>query len=308
MLGAASIPHVVTPMPHPHLSSNVPHVATPNGLWPAECVHAVPSGTGIRRHPKGVEYTFPNGTVSYRAPCPHATPPRPRPKSEGSNSSRAELTSHAYPMIFWGTRGAVSKFTATYNVPKAPTVESGGAGQTVFWWFGVEPTSAADVLQPVLGWNGFNHPGWTFASWNCCPAGHTHYAPPLNVSTGDVLFGALDGTGGDGYEIVSAAKEVEAQSVLRSNDATPQVDPLLTLETYNIDGAPNCDLLPAGPLVLENIATTPAVTSWGADEPQGWGIAASCGWSVKFEGDTLTITPPAASAGSSGGAAAAVEA
>ena len=85
---------------------------------------------------------------------------------------------------------------------------------------------------------------------------------------------------------------MKAQSTLSSNDDVPQVDPLLTLETYNIGGAPECDLLPAGPLLLEDVVTTPRVESWGVDEPQGWGIAESCGWKVGFDGSTLSIVPP----------------
>ena len=46
---------------------------------------------------------------------------------------------------------------------------------------------------------------------------------PVNVSTGDVLYGALDATGGDGYAIVSSVKGEQVQSVLRANDHSPQV-------------------------------------------------------------------------------------
>lgn len=273
-------------------------VRTPNGLWPAECVHAVPTGTRIKRETDGVRETYPNGTVIHRKPCARHFPSRVRPVAESNSSvtvsGNASVTDHAYPIIFWGTHGALDKFTATYNVPAAPKVE---AGQTVFWWLGVEPTSAFDVLQPVLGWNGFNKPQWTFASWNCCPSGHTHYAPPIDVQPGDKLDGAIDATGtaGEGYEITSAATGVSAQSVLRSDDAVPQVMPLLALETYDIGGAPHCDLLPDGPLLMEDLAATPPIASWGTDAPQGWGAASSCGWSVGINGGTLSATPPSQS-------------
>ena len=44
-------------------------VATPNGWWPKECVHEVPSGTSIKRHHAdgGVQYRFPNGSTAHRA-------------------------------------------------------------------------------------------------------------------------------------------------------------------------------------------------------------------------------------------------
>ena len=71
-----------------------------------------------------------------------------------------------------------------------------------------------------------------------------------------------------------------------------QVMPLLTLETYGIGGAPHCDLLPDGPLLLDDLAATPAVAAWGADEPQVWSVAAACGWAVSLRGSTLSATPP----------------
>ena len=151
------------------------HVPTPAGLWPKECVHKLPSGTAIKRSADGgVDYTYPDGSKGHRAQCDKAPAGPPRPPHL-RNATRANVTgaysSHAYPVIYWGSRGAVQKLTATYNVPPAP---SSNVGQVIFWWLGVEPTSASDVLQPVLGWNGFNEPRWTFASWNCCPGGHTH--------------------------------------------------------------------------------------------------------------------------------------
>ena len=76
-----------------------------------------------------------------------------------------------------------------------------------------------------------------------------------------------------------------------------QVMPMLTMETYDIGhssagGTPNCDLLPAGPLLLEDIFTTPRVAAWGKNEPQDWGVAAACGWNVSLQGSTLSATPP----------------
>ena len=112
------------------------------------------------------------------------------------------------------------------------------------------------------------------------------------MSAGDSLYGALDGTGGDGYEIVSTWKG--QQSVLRSNDEIPQVMPLLAMETYNVGGAAGCALLPRGPMRMANLAATPAISSWGADTPNGWSLVKECGWTVQVEGANLVATPPAA--------------
>lgn len=175
-----------------------------------------------------------------------------------------------------------------YNVPKGPKKDE---DQVIYWWLGVEPPSASDVLQPVLGWNGFGGPRWTFASWNCCPAGHTHYATPLNVSTGDNLYGALDSTGGDGYTVVSEFADHKGKaSILKSDDELPQNAPLLSLETYNI--VQDCALLPESEMEITSLAVSPKV-SWDPDTPQGWALT-SCGWKVGINGNNLVASPPTA--------------
>lgn len=264
------------------------HTPTPAGWWPNECVHEVPSGTRIRRNISGVHYKYPDGTEGFRENCTRTAFPN-LPKK---GSKTPAESGHAYPVIFWGNFANVSadlsKFTANYNVPKGPKKDE---DQVIYWWLGVEPPSASDVLQPVLGWNGFGGPRWTFASWNCCPAGHTHYATPLNVSTGDNLYGALDSTGGDGYTVVSEFADHKGKaSILKSDDELPQNAPLLSLETYNI--VQDCALLPESEMEITSLAVSPKV-SWDPDTPQGWALT-SCGWKVGINGNNLVASPPTA--------------
>eukprot|EP00747_Dinoflagellata_sp_TGD_P183856 gnl/TRDRNA2_/TRDRNA2_39025_c0_seq1.p1 gnl/TRDRNA2_/TRDRNA2_39025_c0~~gnl/TRDRNA2_/TRDRNA2_39025_c0_seq1.p1 ORF type:complete len:342 (+),score=49.39 gnl/TRDRNA2_/TRDRNA2_39025_c0_seq1:42-1067(+) len=269
------------------------YVPTPAGLWYRNCVHELPSGTQIKHMTTGVKYFYPDGSEGFRANCsapPGSRMPRP-PTGYKSKPGTMDPSGHAYPVVFWGQMAgsatSLKKLTANYVVPEAPEkVES----QVLYWWLGVEDITASDVLQPVLGWNGFGTSNWTFASWNCCPAGHVHYATPVNVSTGDSLFGSLDNTGGTGYTVVSRAANGK-ESILKSNDEVAQNMPLLSLETYNVDQ--DCALLPKSGMKLADLKAEPAI-SWDSDSPQGWALTA-CNWTVGFDGDSLVASPPTSS-------------
>lgn len=262
------------------------HRPTPAGMWPEECVHRLPSGTRIEKKGSGVEYTFPNGTKSHRDACKSAPLHPDLPKHNHSSQGpgrKLQASDHSYPVTFFASiDGDLGTFSANYNVPQPPATDD---YQTIYWWFGVqnkEPSS--DVLQPVLGW--FNGQ-WTYASWNCCPAGHQHESEPIAVNPGDTLYGSVDGTGGDGYKVVSA---VGGQSTdLSANDYDPQVLPLLAMETYGI-GTSSCELLPAGSMSMTSVAVSPS-PSWESDDASGFNLK-SCGWSVNFNGQTLEVSPP----------------
>jgi hypothetical protein len=262
------------------------HRPTPAGMWPEECVHRIPSGTHIEKKSSGVDYTFPNGTKSHREACKSA-PVRPDlPKHNTSYQDlgrKLQASQHAYPVTFFANiNGDLDTFSANYNVPQPPTTD---AGQVIYWWLGVqnqEPSS--DVLQPVLGWESGQ---WTYASWNCCPAGHQHESEPLDVSPGDVLYGSVDNTVGNGYKVVS--KVGGRQTDLSADDHDPQVLPLLAMETYGV-GTSSCDLLPSSPMSMTNVAVSPSA-AFESDDASGFNLK-QCGWSVQFNGQTLEVTPP----------------
>lgn len=50
-----------------------------------------------------------------------------------------------------------------------------------------------DLLQPVLGWNGFDDHAWSISSWNCCTSGNANYSTPQGTATGDEIVGTVSG-------------------------------------------------------------------------------------------------------------------
>ncbi|HLW75398.1 MAG TPA: hypothetical protein VKS01_00410, partial [Bryobacteraceae bacterium] len=87
-------------------------------------------------------------------------------------------------------------FSTSWVVPPVP---SSSDSQTVFLFNGMQPDSAAHILQPVLQWGGSGAGGgnyWSITNWYADGQGGaavTH--PPIQVNPGDVLQGVMTCTG-----------------------------------------------------------------------------------------------------------------
>jgi hypothetical protein len=79
---------------------------------------------------------------------------------------------------------------ATWTVPPQPT---GQDDEVLFFFPGFEDINdyQTSILQPVLQWAPRE---WTIASWNCCLNGITVESPPVNVRSGDVIYGSITST------------------------------------------------------------------------------------------------------------------
>lgn len=81
--------------------------------------------------------------------------------------------------------------SANWLVPSAPTSD---IGQVLYYFPGLEDyENIVTILQPVLGWNGFNDHAWTIASWNCCQGGNADHSVPEPTATGDLIVGTISG-------------------------------------------------------------------------------------------------------------------
>jgi hypothetical protein len=79
---------------------------------------------------------------------------------------------------------------ATWRVPPDPP---GQDDEVLFFFPGFEDIddSQTSILQPVLQWAPRE---WTIASWNCCLNGITVSSPPVNVRSGDIIYGSITST------------------------------------------------------------------------------------------------------------------
>ena len=203
--------------------------------------------------------------------------------------SAPPLANPNYPLGKWGTHipSGVHAFAASHTVPQRPLVN---AGQTVFWWGGLEPDDSWVVLQPVLGFNGRTG-NISFSPWNCCPAGHTFAGTPLWVSPGDQLHADVTSNGGMDYVVAVSANGNRSQ--LNASDAKSFTRLLIALETYGVEPLNVAQRLPNGPLDATNITTDPpsARGSWGS-APSPWDVTKEGGWQLQRSVDMIRITPP----------------
>lgn len=165
------------------------YVITPFGYFHPSCVRAVESG-GTALADGRIQHE--DGTVDAVAPScayPHYT-------AQGAVVTagiKQPTISHSW--IASGnsvnTASPFGALTANWVVPPAPATDH---GQTVFLFPGMEDFVLDEtIIQPVLGWNaGFFGTNWSIASWNCCPSGTTLYSTPVEVYSGDTIFGSIE--------------------------------------------------------------------------------------------------------------------
>lgn len=190
----------------PKRPSAVPagYVITPFGYFHPSCVRAVASGETVLADGR-VQHT--DGSVDASAPvCSY---PRYTARGEVVTEapSRVDPLTIVHSWIEDGattTTTAYGKLTATWPVPSAPTAFD---GQTVYLFPGlVDFNTDETIIQPVLGWNAFFGEVWSIASWNCCPSGTTQYSSPVQVNTGDTIYGLIKSMCSAGTESCSKWK------------------------------------------------------------------------------------------------------
>ena len=106
----------------------------------------------------------------------------------------------------------ITFFNGTYSVPDTPAPEYQGS-EVLYWFIGMQNNADSEtrILQPVLTFNGpqggaeGEPEGWSFTSWNCCPAGHKIKAASVGVSgAGARLFGSIQREPSGVYTVRSA--------------------------------------------------------------------------------------------------------
>jgi hypothetical protein len=201
----------------PNRPSAVPagYVITPFGYFHPSCVRGVASGETVLADGR-VQYT--DGTVEAIAPVcsyPHYTA---RGEVVTGGGSKVDPLTIAHSWIEDGsatTNAAYGKLTANWRVPSAPTTYH---GQTVYLFPGMEDYYTDEtIIQPVLGWNSFFGQVWSIASWNCCPSGTSQYSSPVQVSSGDKIYGLIKSMCRAGVESCSKWKITTKDTTTRKS-------------------------------------------------------------------------------------------
>lgn len=185
-----------------HAPAGVPqgYVVTPFGYFPASCVrtiagHDILLSDGRVKHADGAvtpaqncrfaHYTASGQRIEAGAAAEGAATPRlSKPSAPPEADGWLEASWYHDQAPFGG-------ISATWFVPSGPASD---VGQVLYDFPGLEDyENIVSILQPVLGWNGFNDHAWTISSWNCCQGGNVDHSVPQRVATGDLIVGTISG-------------------------------------------------------------------------------------------------------------------
>jgi len=273
------------------------YVVTPNGYFSPDCVATVHEGDQVQTN--GVIHRA-SGAMERAPVCTKAnfTLQGQRIEADGrhtfSSTPPPEQSGWVQAANYTSSK-PIGRIVATWTVPTAPTTKS---NQVIYFFPGLEqlPT-VQSILQPVLGWNGYNDQAWTLASWNCCVDGTTFHSDPVPAKAGDVVVG-------DTYSTCAAGQACSTWKIDSRNTTTGRTSTLTTnpyadltwvfggvLEVYNVA---TCGQYPVGPITFSNIQVYDRNNTRVSNPPwQGSntsGINPQCGYGLSTTATSATIS------------------
>jgi hypothetical protein len=194
--GGAPVPRLGPTLSHA-AAPGVPqdYVVTPFGYFHPSCVRAIGADERILADGRVVRG---DGTAAPFSVCRYAhytsagmrVAADARPSSAASRP-RAPEANGWVEASWYNDSAPFGGLSADWIVPPAPEVN---VGQVVYFFPGLEDyENVVSILQPVLGWNGFNDSAWSISSWNCCVSGYANYSGPVAVASGDAIHGVIKG-------------------------------------------------------------------------------------------------------------------
>lgn len=257
--GEQSAASGAAPTPIPTFATHAPrgvpqgYVVTPFGFFHPSCVHRVGRdqvllGDGRIERADGTSLpvracTYPSYAARGARIAPAGTtssPGLPVP-GQGGTSPTADGWLEA---SWFNDKAPFGGIAAQWLVPQGP---SSDVGQVLYYFPGLEDyEKVVTILQPVLGWNGFNDHAWTISSWNCCTSGNANYSNPESVATGDTIVGTVSGACAAGkicstWNIATVDKTNGRQSSLRQTSSFGQTFDWAFAGVVEVYGVSGCD-------------------------------------------------------------------
>ena len=185
----------------PH--DNTDLVLTPGGARPRSLVHQLEEGQHVSTKGGRVQIieTATGNVVKDLGPAgtPGSEEEVPSAVASGGVPSITDIGWIENSQWRNGGTEPIVYFSTTWVVPPVPASSD---GQTVFLFNGLQPDSAAHILQPVLQWGpsaagGGNY--WSITNWYADgQGGAAAFKPPIKVNPGQVLQGVMTCTGQSG--------------------------------------------------------------------------------------------------------------
>jgi hypothetical protein len=286
------------------------YVLTPFGEWPAECVHAVASGTHVHadeseqslvlRHAERATYAVPRCRSELK---PKRAPPRRVAAGAAEPLAPATHGDGWQVYVHQDVGDNVTALLGVWPVPPAPQEQA----QTLFTFTGLQnidwvppqpqPDQPFDIIQPVLQY-GYSAAGggdyWTIASWYVTLTNDVLYSELERVSEGDVIFGNMTWVADSTWFIDSVNQANNKHSSLTVHRQLLKTQPwtYVTLEVYDVD---TCLQYP--PEGTQLPYTKLQLFVGGAEQQADWSVGTQgqtppiCGASIEIESpDAVTIT------------------
>lgn len=235
-------------------------VVTPFGYFHPSCVRAIAPGESlladgsIRRDDEHDATPpvcrYPHYAADGTRLDGSALPARARP----GRAARAESASPLPAVDGWLEAGwyvadaAFSGIAAKWIVPPPPAAD---VGQVLYFFPGLEDaTNIRTILQPVLGWNGYDDHTWSIASWNCCVSGIANHSQPVSVETGALIGGVIRGNCPAGsvcptWDIVTTDTTTGRRTLLKGTSGYRQIFDWAFAGAVEVYGVYACDQYPA---------------------------------------------------------------
>ncbi|PMS19383.1 hypothetical protein C0Z18_13730 [Trinickia dabaoshanensis] len=255
--GEPSAPLAARPTPTLalHAPAGVPkgYVVTPFGFFHPSCVHAVGRGEVLLsdgRIERADGTALPVRACAYPAYAAKGarlalTGSKQGPALSVPVPAGALPTADGWLEASWfNEKAPFGGISANWLVPSAP---SSDVGQVLYYFPGLEDyENVVTILQPVLGWNGFNDRAWTISSWNCCTSGNANYSSPEPVATGDTIAGTVSGAWAAGtvcstWNIATVDKTNGRQSALKQTSSFGQTFDWAFAGVVEVYGVSACD-------------------------------------------------------------------
>ncbi|MBS0445406.1 MAG: hypothetical protein JSR59_05580 [Proteobacteria bacterium] len=269
------------------------YVVTPNGYFHPSCVVRLAAGETVLED-GSVQRS--DGSRRAVAACLHAAY-ETRAAARNRQPDAAAFDGWlAYSLTDPDVTPPASGMVADWTVPEAP---ANASGQVLYYFPGLEAVpNTRSILQPVLGWNGYNNAAWTMANWNCCIRGTVYTDTPFNVNVGDAIHGQMRGTGCTetapckAWQIVSTDTTNGRTTTMRTR-AYGQVFNWYFGGVMEVYGIRSCDQLPAsGSVAFTGVRVVdfngqPVRPPW---QTQIDNTAPACSYGVDTGPRTTTIT------------------
>ena len=273
-------------------------VVTPNGYFDPSCVQEVHEGEELH---KDGNIRRVDGSLRKPALCSQAhfalNGTRIEPNGLVTFPAAHNPTINGWVIdTNYSSSVAIGRIVASWKVPSNPTTS---ASQVIYFFPGLEQLpNVQSILQPVLGWNGYNDHKWTMASWNCCVSGTTYHSSPINVSVGDSITGDTYSNCSPG--VTCSTWKIVSKDVTKGTSTTLTTNPYATLnwvfggvlEAY---GVSSCNHYPSnGSIAFTNIAVYNlnqvqiANPPWTKDFPVG-STSPQCNYGITATASNTTL-------------------